>query len=220
MTDAMMLSSIALGISMLVSVFKVFDWYINTDPKEVMKTGRRVLIGLSMLAMPLLAALLFYQQRSLAVLLGAGILIAFTVFGYRALLPIRAVFRLGMREDRSLGTPSGNFADGRFDDPELVRRSAEILAAYLDRVENTPTLDGAETGARHRSRQAGAASWDGTMSREEALDVLGLDADADILDIRKAHRRLVQMVHPDRGGSNYLTMKINQAKEVLLGDGN
>jgi DnaJ-class molecular chaperone len=55
------------------------------------------------------------------------------------------------------------------------------------------------------------------MSEEEALEILGLDRGAHDEDINEAHRRLVQMVHPDRGGSHYLTVKINQARKVLLG---
>jgi len=56
------------------------------------------------------------------------------------------------------------------------------------------------------------------MSRDEALKVLGLAPGAGDDDIRAAYRRLMQQNHPDKGGSDYLASKINQAKDVLLAD--
>lgn len=56
-----------------------------------------------------------------------------------------------------------------------------------------------------------------TMSRDEALKVLGLSGGASEDDIRAAHRRLILQNHPDKGGSDYLASKINEAKDVLLG---
>jgi DnaJ family protein C protein 19 len=57
-----------------------------------------------------------------------------------------------------------------------------------------------------------------TMSRDEALKVLGLGVNAGEDDIRAAHRRLMLQNHPDKGGSDYLASKVNEAKDVLLGD--
>ena len=57
----------------------------------------------------------------------------------------------------------------------------------------------------------------GGMSHAEASEILGLPPAASRADIRAAHRRLMQAAHPDRGGSDWLAARINQARDVLLG---
>ncbi|HSC66396.1 MAG TPA: molecular chaperone DnaJ [Cellvibrio sp.] len=59
------------------------------------------------------------------------------------------------------------------------------------------------------------------MAIQEALDVLGLTGDVTKGEITQpmildAHRKLIQKVHPDRGGNDYLAAKINQARDQLL----
>lgn len=56
------------------------------------------------------------------------------------------------------------------------------------------------------------------MSSAEALKILGLPSGADADAVRAAHKRLIMQNHPDRGGSDYLAAKINEAKAVLLPD--
>lgn len=55
-----------------------------------------------------------------------------------------------------------------------------------------------------------------SMDNHEALQLLGLDSNPSREDIIEAHRKLMQKLHPDRGGNDYLAAKLNQAKEVLL----
>lgn len=96
---------------------------------------------------------------------------------------------------------------------ELVREDPEsvpLLEAYLDRTQGA----GWRTGAQ--AHGAPRAPVDGRMSREEAYAVLGLEPGADREAILAAHRRLMQKLHPDRGGSTYLAAILNQAKDCLL----
>lgn len=61
-----------------------------------------------------------------------------------------------------------------------------------------------------------AGPTDKPMSSNEALNILALVKPISKADIIKAHRSMMQKFHPDRGGSNYLAAKINEAKECLL----
>lgn len=54
------------------------------------------------------------------------------------------------------------------------------------------------------------------MTREEAALILGVRANASQEEIQAAHRSLILKNHPDKGGSDYLAAKINQARDVLL----
>ena len=72
--------------------------------------------------------------------------------------------------------------------------------------------------SRSGNSSSSSRSAPGTdMSRAEALEVLGLQEGASEDEIKQAHKRLINNVHPDHGGSTYLAAKINRAKSVLLG---
>lgn len=73
-------------------------------------------------------------------------------------------------------------------------------------------------GARQAAAEAGAASpppGRPRMSRAEALQVFELGDNPSLDAIQKRYRELMRNVHPDRGGSNYLAAKLNEAYQVL-----
>jgi len=90
--------------------------------------------------------------------------------------------------------------------------SAALLASFLDRYHP----DWREhSGSESFNEQHGTAGFD-TMTRQEACQILGIEPDASKQEILQAWRHLIKRVHPDSGGSAFLTAKINAAKDVLL----
>jgi hypothetical protein len=55
-------------------------------------------------------------------------------------------------------------------------------------------------------------------SVEQAQALLGVRDQASREDIIEAHKRLVAMVHPDRGGTNEQVHEANSARDLLLGE--
>lgn len=92
--------------------------------------------------------------------------------------------------------------------------SLQLLEAYLDRAHpQWRDSDAAQAADGMHARQEYVEA---PMSKAIALEILGLHDAASDQDIVLAHRRLMQKMHPDRGGSDYLAKKINAARDFLL----
>ena len=89
--------------------------------------------------------------------------------------------------------------------------SQQVLEAYLDRHQES-WREQASASSRVPPSDAEAP-----MSRQLALEILGLTDTASEADILHAHREMMRRLHPDRGGSDYLAKKINAAKDYLIG---
>lgn len=136
---------------------------------------------------------------------------------------------LEMELDHDSGGLEGVVLAGRFEGRELSSLSLNELLALRDELASDGEslqlletyLDGRfpvwrdDLEAEAHGRQ-GAAPASGAMTKEEAYKVLGLEPGASAPEVRKAHRRLMQRLHPDIGGSSFLAARINEAKDVLL----
>ena len=133
---------------------------------------------------------------------------------------------LKMHLDHASGMMSGEVLGGRYAGQSLQalelnqllelyrecsqdQQSCAVLEAYLQRRFGDDW--------REAARNAGTTGQGGSMSRDEACQILGVASDATADQIVEAHRRLMQKLHPDSGGSTYLAAKLNQSKDILLG---
>ena len=189
------ISVVVLGLSLLATGAKFFDWFIHSEPATMVRTTRWLLLLLLVTCVGLLVVMIARAQWSAAVLAGAfGLLLASLVKWRGVLAPLTAAFHKLRPKRKLLDMPIAPDDDIR--DPETVRRAAAILEAYV----RQPTM----LAAPHK------------MSEAEALDVLGLQPGADEAAIRAAHRRLMRLVHPEHTGSTWLAAKVTEAKDTLL----
>lgn len=222
-----LIAAIGLSLSGIVSAVRLIDWFIHSDPKVIAHTGRLAGISLAVASVPLLLGLLLTEKWTAAIALAAVMLLAFAFYGPQMLA------RLGPRRlvpDWSPPAPaperSASGSDAATADPELIQRSIAVLEEYLQRTAGIPKHNGSDAPTTAARPTDGRTHHNGNghdrdrtaapLSEAEALEILGLGADATDWQINDAHRRLVQLIHPDRGGSHYLTVKINQAKDLLL----
>jgi hypothetical protein len=136
-----------------------------------------------------------------------------------------ALLRMHLHHDS--GALQGEVLKGAFTGWRLAdmdRQQLEQLFAYCGRedADSQQLLDSylhqrfPGEAAFGRQPQSGTGSAH-SMGRAEALAVLGLQDGATAEEIVAAHRKLIQKLHPDRGGNDYLAAQVNRAKDILLG---
>ncbi len=236
-----MIAYFLLGVCLLAGFILLGFWFVRTEPKKVVSLMRWVLAILGLIIL----GYLIWGGRHVLAILTLPLLLPM-LRNLRAVRARMRAARgpspghasevetrfLRMTLDHDSGEMTGRVTEGRFagralDELELAdlialwaecraedAQSAAVLEAYLDRTQGEAWREAAAQGGAGPRAPAGA----GAMSQDEACDILGLEPGASRAAIREAHRRLMQKVHPDHGGSNYLAAKINQAKTLLLGE--
>lgn len=127
---------------------------------------------------------------------------------------------LEVRVNLLSGAIDGTVLTGRFAGQALsvlTRQQLETLRAELDPADRKSAL---LLNAYLARRFGGAAQPPPTAeppAADEAWQVLGLSPGASREEIIRAHKRLMQKLHPDRGGNDYLAAKVNAARDRLLG---
>ncbi|MEI9427685.1 DnaJ domain-containing protein [Mesorhizobium sp. Cs1299R1N3] len=233
-----MLGAIIVVVALLLVLLGVATAFLRADPAQL-ASGMKTL-GPILLALVGGAVLLVGRQAV------GGIILFVAIAWYgatrtrrpnaRPVAAKRSTVRtaaLEMELDQNTGGLEGLVLAGRHDGKMLGSMTLAELQHLYRELSGDPEsrqlletyLDGrfpvwrkhAETNG---GEGLGVAPSPGAMTKEEAYKVLGLEAGAAAADVRKAHRRLMQRLHPDIGGTSFLAARINEAKDVLLSNHN
>ena len=228
-------------VALAVVAFAIF-WFMRANPSTLARLLRPVLVVLGVIG---IGGMLIFGLRFLPGLLPelfglAGVVITALIAravrsrpsgGFSSPGDGRGGQRTEVRTaflqawiDHGTGDVGGTVLSGRFSGRTLDSLGdAELLDLHLECSADADSLRVLEPyldrrlGAEWRQARQPPRGPRSDMTREEALAVLGLAEGASEDDVKAAHRRLIQRMHPDVGGSADLAARINRAKDVLLG---
>ena len=228
---------IFVGALVLLGLAAIINWAANADPG----TLRSFVRYLGAILMVALALLMIARAGPVGVgLAGPLVLAAFMLATGKRLPGFGGGSRtagqnsqvetshLRVTLDHDSGDMDGDILDGQFLGRRLSDLTRDELSDLYDELlrddpDGARLLD-AYLGRRFQGEweeqpqdEGPTARSSAPMTREEALEVLGLQDGASASDIKAAHRRLMKKFHPDQGGSTYFAARINQAKDLLLG---
>lgn len=240
------MGALILGIALLVALVFFLRWYATAPPGDllkVLKWGGLTIGGLIVLFLLLRGGFQFLWIATVFLIpyllrrrgmRGWAQASKPRAEGQRSTVRTRFV---AMELDHDTGEMDGEILEGpyrgrRLSDLDLDSvldllhlahnedaQSAQVIQSYLDRVHGDEWQERAgEAGRAGSGTNSGPTPGTSQMTRDEAYEVLGLQVGASAADIRAAHRRLIREYHPDKGGSDYLAAKINEAKDLLLKD--
>lgn len=239
-----MIAYFFLGIALLLGILLLLKWFVEADPRQAAKLAGWTLGIVAVIAG---LALLWAGRYQLAWIALPAIIAMVSRWrdlrnAWKSMRgpdedqssTVETRF-LRMTLEHGSGVMSGVVREGRYQGARLedlsledlvdlwreVRaedaQSATVLEAYMEKLHGEAWREAAQ-GASAGGGGNGGGPSSGVMSREEALEILGLEPGAEADDVRQAYRRLMQKLHPDHGGSTYLATKLNEAKRVLIGD--
>lgn len=116
----------------------------------------------------------------------------------------------------------GEVLQGQYTGKRLSELSEEELQALAEELKTSDRESYLllQTYVLRNNKTGSGQSYQPTnlseLSEKEAYEILGLEPNASKDDVIKAHKRLMQRLHPDRGGSDYLAARINAAKDKLV----
>jgi hypothetical protein len=221
MLNSDVIADAILAISLSLTAIQFARWILNAKPRAIINVGRLSAIGLFVLAPAVLLWLAMSGRSTLALILAAFILPVFvrtalrwcTLFSSprspRDNFP-RWEHNLGaLIVPNRVGTDSVNH--------DLVRQSVAVLRSYVEQAAG-------QAGCKHTEMDFADRMPNGNcngtgrrrMSAEEALNVLGLGATAGRYQIGEAHDSLHQKLKRELGDAHYLTVMIDDARDVLL----
>lgn len=229
---------LVLGLSLVTGFALMGRWLLNTEPKVILRVARWVGLGL----VAAIGLLILLRGRLDWLIYAVPMLLPVVIRWGGVMRTLRNAMKaargptpgqtsgvrtryFAMSLDHDTGALDGEILEGRFAGQALSVLSAADRRTLLDEVRDDPaslqvleawlerageTEDGSESGGRADPGDDGTVTW------TQALDILGLSDGATEEEIREAHRRLMMVNHPDRGGSSWLAARINRAKDVLL----
>jgi len=121
----------------------------------------------------------------------------------------------------SEGSVQGRVLKGEFENRELH----SLSEAELDNLESVLKAEDRrayyllQVIRKRTQTQSSDFHSDNGLSNpsvEEAHLMLGLPETFNSKDVNQAYKRLMQKLHPDRGGNDYLASRINLARDILI----